>query len=229
MCPSNRGKSTQPIKNVLQTIISATPITLPTLVPTPVPVFTTSTPNIATVTVSSQSANLRSGPGATYPVTGSVIYNMRLRVIAQAHNNSWYLIEREDGRRAWISASVVIIQSDGVMIEAVATIPVAPIVQSFPIPVNGKPVISKAYTESTCSSHYYVVVWNDPDGDAIRIDYLNQFDNSVFGSGGVSGTGGEYHTETYTGCSSSVCGLNFVVIDQAGNRSNIKGGEIHCG
>lgn len=59
--------------------------------------------------VANRNANLREGPGTSFPVVGSVRQGQSLALVGQNHDESWYLLE--DG--AWIVAFVV----DGIATE----------------------------------------------------------------------------------------------------------------
>jgi len=111
---------------------TATATSVPTLTPSRTPVPPTSTPTNVRATsmplnpvaiVNTSSANLRNGPGTNYDIVGSVQQGDQLPIVAQADNNSWYLITRTDGRRAWIAARIVIVAPPEAVIQAVATIP----------------------------------------------------------------------------------------------------------
>ncbi|MCL4254335.1 MAG: SH3 domain-containing protein, partial [Anaerolineae bacterium] len=59
------------------------------------------------ITVNVASANLRSGPGTNYGTIASASNGTTFRVIARTSDSQWYLIDRGNTERAWISASVV--------------------------------------------------------------------------------------------------------------------------
>jgi hypothetical protein len=86
---------------------TATPLTLPTLAPTPTAFDPT--PRV-TATIN---ANVRSGDGTNYPVVGALLNGQSAPVVGvSAYGTGWYLIELPDGRRGWISPQVVTFNGD---------------------------------------------------------------------------------------------------------------------
>lgn len=96
----------------------------PTRIPTRRPSNTPRPPEI-TVTVINDSANLRSGPGTNYLIVGYVSNGDTLDVIARS--DDWYLIERDDGFKAWIWGDLVELSPSNAFVQVAATIPPAPI------------------------------------------------------------------------------------------------------
>lgn len=87
------------------------------------------------VTVNVASANLRSGPGTNYGTVASASNGTSFRVIARTSDSQWYLIDRGNTERAWISASVVTVSLANSRITVVATIPAPPVISTQP-PAN---------------------------------------------------------------------------------------------
>lgn len=88
-----------------------TPSVTPTLPPpsdTPVP---TSTPIIVGIVASAQRVNVREGPGTTFAEFEALVPGTGVTVLGQNSEGTWYEIELEDGRRGWIAASLVRLES----------------------------------------------------------------------------------------------------------------------
>lgn len=104
----------------------------PTLTHTPLPTDTavppTGTPTETALTVNVSTANLRAGPGTNYAVVGTVGRGEQFLALAQAQvqGETWYLVARPDGQRAWIAASIVSLVPGGPPIPAALTVPPPP-------------------------------------------------------------------------------------------------------
>ena len=71
--------------------------------------------------------NLRAGPGTDYTIAGTAPNGAALAIIAQA--DDWYLIEQEDGKRAWVAGWLVVVDPPDADIPPAATVPAPQIVQ----------------------------------------------------------------------------------------------------
>ena len=81
----------------------------------------------ASLTITNDSVNLRTGPGTNYAVAGSAKRGETFPIIAQS--GDWYLIELADGSTAWVSNGLGTLDNpDGATIELVMTVPPAPVV-----------------------------------------------------------------------------------------------------
>jgi uncharacterized protein YraI len=95
---------------VTPTAIPATPTLAFT--PTPVPPPATATPSTPTVT-SNVNANVRLGDGTQYPTVGSLLEGQSAPIVGiSSFGTGWYLIEMPNGRRGWISPSVVTVSGN---------------------------------------------------------------------------------------------------------------------
>ncbi len=104
-----------------------TPTPTKTRTPTRTPTrraSSTPRPPETTVTVTSDSANLRSGPGTNYSIVGSASNGDTFDVVAKS--DDWYLIERDSGSKAWIWADLVELNPSNAIVQVAATIPAAP-------------------------------------------------------------------------------------------------------
>ncbi len=61
------------------------------------------------VTVKAVTVNLRTGPGTSYNVVGSVAQGTSLRAVARSKNSYWYLVELQNSQQVWISSNLVTI------------------------------------------------------------------------------------------------------------------------
>jgi uncharacterized protein YraI len=104
----NPGLTVQDVRIAPAATEEAPPTPEPTVEPTPVinllQLLPTATPTPSFVeTVVKEAANLRSGPGTTYDLTGSVAAGETIRLAGKSTDGSWYRLE--DG--VWIAAFLV--------------------------------------------------------------------------------------------------------------------------
>jgi hypothetical protein len=64
------------------------------------------TPLVLAVVIS-ESANLRSGPGAVYEVVGQVGQDDVLTIVGQSEDGEWLVVETDEGQTGWLSATLV--------------------------------------------------------------------------------------------------------------------------
>lgn len=115
---------------------SATLAPLPTATETPtLPPTLTPTPLIPVV-VADTTVNVRSGPGLTYPVIGSLTPNAPVRATAQNATLTWWVIHLPDGSIGWVSASVVQAQhTDNLPLATAPPVPATPTPAATPTPL----------------------------------------------------------------------------------------------
>lgn len=111
----------------------------------PTPTSSEETPEITPIynalAVAMIDVNLRSGPGANYPIIGGADAGEDLTLLAQAYsgNNAWYLIELQDNKFAWVWSGAIEIITLELTIPTAVTIPPLPataIKSSTPTPSN---------------------------------------------------------------------------------------------
>jgi hypothetical protein len=90
--------------------------------------------------VTSNSVNLRSGPGSIYARLGVAYKGETYIVVAKigTGTNQWFLIEWQESRRAWIWSSAVELTGDQGAIEIARTIPAPPPTKT-PVPPTVTP------------------------------------------------------------------------------------------
>ena len=62
--------------------------------------------------VTSESANLRSGPGDVYDVVGAVNQDAILPVVGQSEDGEWLVVETAKGETAWLSGTLVDVEGE---------------------------------------------------------------------------------------------------------------------
>ncbi len=111
-----------------------TPVPSPTATPTDIP---EPTPTLTATEVAyrvSSAANLRSGPGTNYGVTGALQAGESITILARTEDGTWFQIKTETGAEAWLAAFLVESQPDA------ATVPVAAVIPETPTPAPTTPV-----------------------------------------------------------------------------------------
>jgi len=115
--------------------------------------------------VVSEAANVRSGPGTEYGRIARLSHGDRATVIAYAYSGSgekWFLIALADGRRGWISASLVRENSAVAQVGRAATVPPTPVPPTKTPTPTLTPLPQKTYqitvaAISECWHTYYEV------------------------------------------------------------------------
>jgi uncharacterized protein YraI len=103
-------------------IEEATPEPQPTDTPEPTPEATAALyPHQAAAP-----ANLRSGPGTNFAVTGALQSGDSIRIVARNENGDWFLIQTLSGTEAWLAAFLVDSPSAPEGVPVAAVIPTAP-------------------------------------------------------------------------------------------------------
>jgi uncharacterized protein YgiM (DUF1202 family) len=130
------------VQTVVVIIVTATPSPLPTETPlpptpTPGPTFTpgppTSTPTPSqtplppvVVTVQTDKANVRAGPGQTYPLVAQLPAGTQITVVGRNHAGTWWKVCCVNGSDAWIADSLVTVGGPVWTVAEVTNIPAAP-------------------------------------------------------------------------------------------------------
>lgn len=107
---------------------------IPTLTPTIfVPTATSVDESGVIAVVTTDSANLRSGPSTNHNIIGTVARNQTMPIISKAYNTAsvsapaleeiWYQVENPEAETAWISASMVSVSPQDADIDFATTIP----------------------------------------------------------------------------------------------------------
>lgn len=130
--------------------------------PLPTPTSTTKQTASNHLIVTSNLANIRSGPGTPYDVIDILKQGDIVSVIGRTQDNSWFNIKLDNGNYAWIGSSIVepIKDFDIDSISIVATIPAPPTVTSSPptstspLPTELPPLIPPSNVCS-CSGNIY--------------------------------------------------------------------------
>jgi len=118
---------------------TATPTTTPTRTRTPTPTRTrtpTPTPQ-PQARVTSQTANLRSGPGTEYGIVGKLTQGDVVMVVAWIRNpwgEQWLLVQTAEGNQAWMSADLVKMNAAVTLLPTAATVPPTPIPVATSVP-----------------------------------------------------------------------------------------------
>jgi uncharacterized protein YraI len=83
------------------------------------------------VTVTSETANVRSGPGLQYPVVGRARRGERLAITGQLAGGGWWRVDLS-GKPGWIAASVVSASAEAAVAPVMTQEPAAPVEGSKP-------------------------------------------------------------------------------------------------
>lgn len=105
------------------------PATVPPPSPT-VPPTASPTPVVPQVSAASE-VNVRSGPGTSYPIVGSLAANSTMPVTGRNQDSSWWQVRQANGQSGWVASWVVEARD-------VAGLPVAPAppLEEQPAPVS---------------------------------------------------------------------------------------------
>jgi Bacterial SH3 domain len=130
------------VQTVVVIIVTATPSPMPTETPlpptsTPGPTFTpgpptpTPTPSQTplppvVVTVQTDKANVRSGPGQTYPLVAQLPARTQITVVGRNRAGTWWKVCCVNGSDAWIADSLVTVEGPVWTVAEVTNIPAAP-------------------------------------------------------------------------------------------------------
>jgi serine/threonine-protein kinase len=201
----------------------------PSLTPTTPSV--SATPQKAFVTVTITSANLRSGPGVSFSVVGTVYQGDQLAIIAQAQIGglTWYRVVQPGAVEAWISSGVVSLTNPSGLAILVITPKPSPVVvltKPNPTSVSTAPVITNVSVQGTCSAYSQTISWYAPN-NAVSLDVLNLDSGTSHLT--ISGVSASF---TWNGwfCTKNACATQFQITDSAGVRSApYTAPTIHCG
>ena len=108
--------------------------------PTPMPGQATQEPPAGALlsgVVVAQALNVRSGPGASFPVIGRLANNDRVEILFRDHSGAWWVVccVQPGGQQGWVGASLI--QPDFDPDQANQLIPIAPDLPSLPTPTPG--------------------------------------------------------------------------------------------
>jgi uncharacterized surface protein with fasciclin (FAS1) repeats/uncharacterized protein YraI len=199
----------------------------------------TSTTTTAQFIVNRNNVNIRTGPGTSYPVLTTASSGDVFTVTGRAgrSGDEWYQINvRFYGIPGWISDQVGSVNVSLGQIPIVST-PAPPVVISTATPTTASislstaPSITNIVQQGTnCSGHALDITWNDPDGDASAIIMYSPRSNASGNEVGRRTISGSGRTTNWSGwtCPSGRCSSDIVVVDRAGNRSNIWYMQITC-
>jgi hypothetical protein len=104
----------------------------------------TPTPIVPLVTASVK-VNVRSGPGANYPIVGGLLPGKPLQVIGQNEAGTWWQVRQSDGHPGWVAAAVV----EASHVEAVPIAQAPPPPAPTPTPIPPTPARPKYQFEPT--------------------------------------------------------------------------------
>lgn len=141
-------------------VFTRTPEDTPILVPTDIPELTTTpTPEDNTYAANSN-ANLREGPGTGYAIVGNVAAGDRFAVSARTQDGTWFNVQTNDGKNAWIAAF---------LIENAPTADIVAVTTDIP------PVPTPTLQPATAQS--------ESQGTRLKIDFINPHYNCNRGNG----------------------------------------------
>jgi hypothetical protein len=182
--------------------------------------------------------DIRVGPGENRGLRSSLNAREEVLVVGQATDddgNLWWKIQPEgynknEADRYWVAADDVREIGD---CDLVANAEASPLIAGPTVAVgggggggDGSPHITSVTISGNCDSFRYTVSWNDPDGNAVRIEKLSH-SYEVLWSKAVSGSGGN---TVWTGhyCTYSNCWDYFRITDADGKSSTMTGPTIYC-
>lgn len=217
---------------------TSTPTPTPTFTPTETPTNTINSSPIFVVNPDSgiETVNLRAGPGTEYASIGTADDGDVLDITGRNSTSTWYQVRTSSSGRAWIAATVGSIQGNRSNIPIVSSIaptqPVATSTSGQTSTSDNHPFISNVVQDGqSCDGFDWIVYWSDPNGDADRIEFLQQGTgnqgNALFDAD-ITGNRREGTTRRSVICNHPECSADIVVVDRAGNRSNIWVAEVTC-
>jgi uncharacterized protein YraI len=96
----------------------------PTSTPAPTNAFTqTPRPKVNSATAN---ANLRAGPGTSYPVVGGLKKGDTVQIIGKTGDGQWYRIESASGTTAWVTSDYIKVEAESGTIPVVAAADIPP-------------------------------------------------------------------------------------------------------
>ncbi len=102
--------------------------------------------------------NLRAGPGATYPVQGSLKKDEQVIVVGRNKDGSWLLVETKDGKKLWVSGGAEFVQVDKAAVDRLPVVEAAGVAYNANNPkviqvLNEIPMLIYHGGTFTCASH----------------------------------------------------------------------------
>jgi hypothetical protein len=116
-------------------IPTATPLPIPTPIPTDTP-----TPSPEAHVTTTETVNLRSGPGTNYDQVGTLQPDQTLPIIGRTADSSWWQVKTPSGP-AWVAASVVTAINTDDTIPVVETSPLEPLPTATTTPISPAPTL----------------------------------------------------------------------------------------
>jgi hypothetical protein len=123
------------------------------------------------LTITSATANVRAGPGTTYPVIGSARKGQQLPITGRVAGNAWWQVDFK-GKPAWIAASVASVSQDAGNAPVVTQIP--------PPPAKGK---GAAVAESPGAGRIAFAIGRGAESDIALLDVASGAKPIVTGNG----------------------------------------------
>lgn len=105
------------------------------------PVEVAAAPEFASVSAA-QIANLRGGPGTSYPVLGQINPGVFHKILGKNEQGDWWQIEMADGKPAWVINQLVTTVGDTGVIAVAQDIPELPAAEQQPAVPNSAPAVS---------------------------------------------------------------------------------------
>ncbi len=102
--------------------------------------------------------NLRAGPGATYPVQGSLKKDEQVIVVGRNKDGSWLLVETKDGKKLWVSGGAEFVQVDKAAVDRLPVVEAAGVAYNANNPnviqvLSQIPLVVNHDGIFTCASH----------------------------------------------------------------------------
>lgn len=199
---------------------------------TPLPPSPTPTPIPSPYVVAKTAANVRYGPGTSYPVLGTLKTGTQMPITGRNQASDWWQVCCFGGKKGWVAASVV--EAGGMLqgVQVATDIPPSPTptpkATPTPVPPTATPKPSVAYRVKSvrlravgehsqrCNAgdHYIAVLVVDPAGnpvDGVRVRGI--FSGRIEVTGAQGKGPGRVEFDIYRGG-----GDQIDIIDDAGNR-----------
>lgn len=159
----------------------------------------------ALLTVGGNNVNLREIPGGTVIGTGDLGDQFTAYAqVKDANGDTWYLIGLPDGLRAWISSQVAQIDPPNAALRG-----------------SEPPELLDVAIEGTCDSFGYIITWNDPDQNVIRVEWLDDVTRVGYYEEDIQAdAGGVHQSAVGFQCPRASCTAFVVVVDADNNRSD---------
>ena len=97
----------------------------------------TEVPSRYEITVDTENANIRTGPGTVYKIIAVRPRGTVLEATGRSQAGDWLVIRLEDGRTGWISASIILSNFDHSLLQVVQAPPTPPPPTKAPTEASG--------------------------------------------------------------------------------------------